>query len=215
MGAKCPVIVVPNAVDIKHFTKEYSESEIGEVKNKLNKKDGDIMLITTSRLVSKNAVEDIVKSMPLLPENIKLVIAGRGYMEESIKKLSIMLGVDSRINFIGWLSHAEMPKYLKASDIFIRTPISEGFGNSYVEAMACGLPCVATPVGGILDFIKDRETGMYAEVRNHQSIANAIMELVRNPDLVSKIKRQSFEMVKEKYDWELIAMDMKKVFETI
>jgi glycosyltransferase involved in cell wall biosynthesis len=215
MGAKCPVIVVPNAVDIKHFTKEYSENEIGEVKNKLNKKDGDIMLITTSRLVSKNAVEDIVKSMPLLPENIKLVIAGRGYMEESIKKLSIMLGVDSRINFIGWLSHAEMPKYLKASDIFIRTPISEGFGNSYVEAMACGLPCVATPVGGILDFIKDRETGMYAEVRNHQSIANAIMELVRNPDLVSKIKRQSFEMVKEKYDWELIAMDMKKVFETI
>jgi glycosyltransferase involved in cell wall biosynthesis len=81
--------------------------------------------------------------------------------------------------------------------------------------MACGLPCVATPVGGILDFIKDRETGMYAEVRNHQSIANAIMELVRNPDLVSKIKRQSFEMVKEKYDWELIAKDMKKVFETM
>jgi glycosyltransferase involved in cell wall biosynthesis len=215
MGAKCPVVVVPNAVDTTLFTKEYSESEIQEVKNKLGKKDGDIILITTSRLVSKNAVEDIVKSMPLLPENIKLVIAGRGYMEESIKKLSIMLGVDSRINFIGWLSHAEMPKYLKASDIFIRTPISEGFGNSYVEAMAAGLPCVATPVGGILDFIKDRETGMYAEVRNHQSIANAIMELVRNPELVSKIKRQSFEMVKEKYDWELIANDMKKVFETI
>lgn len=215
MGAKCPVVVVPNAVDIKHFTKEYLEDDINEVKNKLNKKEGDIFLITTSRLVSKNAVEDIVKAMPLLPPNIKLIIAGRGYMEDSIRKLSIMLGVDTRIQFIGWLSHNDMPKYLKASDIFIRVPISEGFGNSYVEAMACGLPCVATPVGGIVDFIRDRETGMYAEVRNPESVANAVMELVRDPELVSKIKRQSFEMVKEKYDWPIIATEMKKIFENI
>ncbi len=215
MGAKCPVVVVPNAVDIKHFTKEYSEEEINEVKNKLNKKDGDIFLITTSRLVTKNAVEDIVKAMPLLPLNIKLIIAGRGYMENSIRKLSVMLGVETRIQFIGWLPHSDMPKYLKASDIFIRVPISEGFGNSYVEAMACGLPCVATPVGGILDFIKDRETGMFAEVRNPESVAKTIMELVRDPDLVSKIKRQSFEMVKEKYDWPIIATEMKKIFYAI
>ena len=212
MGAKCPVVVVPNAVDIKHFTEEYSESEIDEVKTKLNKKEGDIFLITTSRLVTKNAVEDIVKAMPLMPDNIKLVIAGRGYLEDSIRKLSIMLGVETRIQFIGWLPHSDMPKYLKASDIFIRVPISEGFGNSYVEAMICGLPCVATPVGGILDFIKDHETGMFAEVRNPESVAKAITELVRNPELVSKIKRQSFEMVKEKYDWPIIASEMKKIF---
>lgn len=215
MGAKCPVVVVPNAVDIKHFTQKYGEQEIDEVKNKLNKKEGDIFLITTSRLVTKNAVEDIVKAMPLMPENIKLVIAGRGYLEDSIRKLSIMLGVDNRVQFIGWLSHSEMPKYLKASDIFIRVPISEGFGNSYVEAMACGLPCVATPVGGILDFIKERETGMFACVRNPQSVADAILELVRNPELVSKIKRQSFEMVKEKYDWPIIAEEMKKILNNI
>jgi len=212
MGAKCPVVVVPNAVDIKHFTKGYLDEEINEVKNKLNKKEGDILMITTSRLVTKNAVQDIVKAMPLMPENVKLIIAGRGYLEDSIRKLAIMLGVENRVQFIGWLSHADMPKYLKASDIFIRVPISEGFGNSYVEAMACGLPCVATPVGGILDFIKDRETGMFAEVRNPESVANVVMELVKDENLVSKIKRQSFEMVKEKYDWEIIAGEMKKIF---
>ncbi|MES2223553.1 MAG: glycosyltransferase family 4 protein [Patescibacteria group bacterium] len=229
MGARCPVVVVPNAVDIKHFTREYSESEINEVKNKLNKKEacppstepagdgrrGDIFLITTSRLVTKNAVEDIVKAMPLLPENIKLIIGGRGYLEDSIRKLSVMLRVENRIQFLGWLTHNDMPKYLKASDIFIRVPISEGFGNSFVEAMACGLPCVTTPVGGILDFLRDRETGIFANVRDPQSVASAVLELVRNPELVSKIKRQSFEMVKEKYDWPMIAEEMKKIFNNI
>lgn len=215
MGAKCPVVVVPNAVDIKHFTKEYKEEEINEVKDKLGKKDGDVFLITTSRLVTKNAVEDILKSMPLLPENIKLIIAGRGHLEDSIRKLAIMLGVETRIQFIGWLAHTDIPKYLKASDIFIRVPISEGFGNSYVEAMACGLPCIATPVGGIVDFLKDRETGMFAEVRNPESVSKVVMELIRDPDLVSRIKRQSFDMVKEKYDWPIITDEMKKIFYAI
>ena len=126
-----------------------------------------------------------------------------------------MLGVEERVQFLGWLSHDEMPKYLKASDIFIRVPISEGFGNSFVEAMACGLPCVTTPVGGIVDFLHDRETGIFAEVRNPESVANAVLELVRNPELVSKIKRQSFEMVKGKYDWPIIAEEMKKIFNNI
>lgn len=215
MGAKCPVVVVPNAVDITLFTKEYPSAEIEEIKNKLGIKDGDVLLITTSRLVSKNAVEDIVKSMPLLPEHIKLVIAGRGYMEDSIKKLAVTLGVDSRINFIGWLSHAEMPKYLKASHIFIRTPISEGFGNSFVEAMASGLPCIATPVGGILDFITDTKTGLLVPVRDHKAISDAVLRLVSDSDLVLNIKRNALEMVKSKYDWEIIAKDMRRIFNNI
>ncbi len=215
MGATCPVVVVPNAVDINRFAKEYSSQEIDDVRRKLGKLDGDVFMITTSRLVTKNAVEDIVKALPFLPENIKLVIAGRGYLEDSIRKLSVMLGVEERVQFLGWLSHDEMPKYLKASDIFIRVPISEGFGNSFVEAMACGLPCVTTPVGGIVDFLHDRETGIFAEVRNPESVANAVLELVRNPELVSKIKRQSFEMVKGKYDWPIIAEEMKKIFNNI
>lgn len=215
MGAKCPIVVIPNAVDIKHFTKEYSNEEILEVKQKLNKKEDDLFLITTSRLVDKNAVEDIVKAMPLLPENINLIIAGRGYMEEDIRKLSQMLKVEKRVQFVGWLSHGDMPIYLKVSDVFIRTPISEGFGNSFVEAMAVGLPCIATPVGGILDFIEDGQTGVFAEVHNPKSIATQVMRLTKDQALVSKVKRQSFEMVKEKYDWEIVSKEMKNIFKTL
>lgn len=211
MGARCPILVVPNGVDIQGFS-GVSAGEVKKAKEILRKKDGDISLITTSRLVAKNAVEDIISAMPMLPENVKLIIAGEGAQKENLKKLSEILGVSEKINFIGWIPHEELPGYLKASDIFIRTPVSEGFGISYVEAMAAGIPVIATPVGGILDFVKERETGLFAEVWHPESIANAVLELMKNPNLVSKIKRGAFEMVKEKYDWQIIAEEMKRIF---
>ncbi|MES2059990.1 MAG: glycosyltransferase family 4 protein [Patescibacteria group bacterium] len=212
MGATCPVIMVPNGVDIDLFARDYSQNEVDQIRLKFRKREDDIFLFSSSRLVTKNAVEDLVASMPLLPKNIKLIIAGKGDMESSLRKQSQMLGVADRVHFIGWLSHADMPLYLRACDIFIRTPISEGFGNSYVEAMAAGVPCIATPVGGIVDFLRDGETGIFAKVRDRESIANVVMELIRNPDLVSKIKRSALEMVMAKYDWKTVSEDMKKIF---
>lgn len=215
MGAKCPVFVVPNAVDIAKFTREVSIEELQSAAVKLSKQNGEIMLITTSRLVSKNAIEDVISSLRFLPSHVKFAIAGRGYMEEGLKMQAKVLGVAERIIWLGHVSHSEMPALLKASDIFIRTPISEGFGNSYTEAMASGLPCVATAVGGIVDFIHDGETGIYVEVRNPESIASGVMRLVKDTELYSKIKRNGFEMVKEKYDWEIIAKDMSNIFKNL
>lgn len=215
MGSQCPVVVVPNAVDIERFTKEISLEDLEKAKKDIRKKEGDIVLITTSRLVTKNAIEDVISALQFLPEHIKFAIAGRGYLKESLELKARLLGVENRIVWLGQVSHNDMPAILKASDIFIRTPISEGFGNSYVEAMAVGLPCVATPVGGILDFIKDGETGVFAEVRNPESIADAVMRLVRDSELVSSIKRNSFEMVKQKYDWEIIAKEMRNIFKNL
>ncbi|MFA6050286.1 MAG: glycosyltransferase family 4 protein [Candidatus Paceibacterota bacterium] len=212
MGATCPVVVVPNAVDVDRFAKEYSKEEIDTIKEKLQKKEGDITLITTSRLVPKNAVEDVIAAMPLLPSNVHFLIAGTGPLETTLCTQAKMLGVEERVRFLSFVSQEELPKYLKASDIFIRTPLSEGFGISFVEAMASGIPVVTTPVGGIPDFLKDKETGLFAKVRDHESIANAVMELVRNPALVSSVKRQAFDMVVSKYDWKIVGEEMRRIF---
>lgn len=212
MGARCPVVVVPNGVSVDRFNKEYTKAELDAARARLGKGESDIMLITTSRLVIKNGISQLIEALVHLPLNVKLAILGIGPLEKTLKTQARMLEVDDRIVWLGHVSHDEMPKYLKVADIFVRTPISEGFGNSYVEAMACGIPCIATPVGGILDFIRERETGLYADVGSPESVVDAVMELVRNPDLVSKIKRQSFEMVKEKYDWDIVAEGMNSVF---
>lgn len=215
MGSKSPIFIVPNGVDIENFTREFPEKELVDLEKRLQKKEKDIFMITTSRLVSKNDVASLVSAMLYLPPKIKLLVAGSGPLEGGLRAQAKNLGVDDRIKFLGWVSHADMPKYLQVSDIFIRTPISEGFGNSYVEAMAAGLPCIATPVGGIVDFIKDEETGLFAEVRDPKSIADAVNKLMKGGALVKKIKINAFKMVTEKYDWDIIARQMGGIFEKV
>ena len=95
------------------------------------------------------------------------------------------------------------------SDIFVRASLSEGFGNSFVEAMATKLPVIATPVGGIVDFLEDGQTGLLCKVNNPESVAKQVIKLLESPELKEKIVASASSMVQEKYDWNRIANRMK------
>lgn len=213
-------VLVPNAVNIKHFSQTYSDEEISKVKTELGKKEGDIFLVTTSRMVNKNALDDVVKALPLLPENIKFLIYGGGGEKENLAKLAEELKVTSRVKFMGVLDHSVLPKYLKACDIFIRPSRSEGMGNSFVEAMAAQLPVIATQEGGIADFLFDEvknpelpSTGWAVGVNNPEDIAVAVRKILEDPEKTKLVLETAFRLVSSKYDWDLIAKDMKeKVF---
>ncbi len=212
MGAKCPITVVPNAVDFRHFSEELSIGEASELKNKLNKKESDIFLITTSRLVKKNAVADIIESLKFLPANVKLLILGTGHLEGELKDQTSKLKLEERVQFLGFISHKEMPQYLHISDIFIRPSLSEGLGNSFLEAMAAGIPVIATPVGGIPDFLVEGETGLFCEVNNPHSIAQKVEKLIKDKESRDYIVKNAREMVEKKYSWERVASEMKEIF---
>ncbi|MBX4206384.1 glycosyltransferase family 4 protein [Candidatus Parcubacteria bacterium] len=108
-----------------------------------------------------------------------------------------------------------MPQRLREADIFVRPSLSEGQGISFIEAMAAGLPVVATPVGGITDFLKDGGTGLFAKPGDPASIAEAVKRLIGDSALREKVRKNALELVREKYDWSLIAGEMRsKVFAT-
>lgn len=223
MGFEKTVEIIPNAVDTKKFSKEYSGKELNELKNKLNKKENDIFLITTSRLVKKNAVDDVIKSLKYLSSNVKFIVLGIGPDLIDLKNLTISEDVENRVMFAGFVEHDEIPKYLKVSDIFIRPSLSEGFGNSFIEAMASGIPVIATEVGGIKDFIFDAQkspnkkaTGLFVNVMDSRDIADKIQFLLDGKEIKNEIVKNAKELVFEKYDWNLIAENMKeRVFNTI
>lgn len=233
------VEVVPNAVSVRHFSQEYPLAVINEIKDKLGKKMGDVFIITTSRLVHKNAVDDVIRALPLVPENVRFIILGEGPDEAMLKKLAAELKVDNRVQFIGFVRHDEMPKYLKASDIFSRPSRSEGFGASFAEAMAAGLPVVTTQEGGISDFLFDPDrkaqsasygagekrsgesdanilqykTGWAVDKDSPDQIAAAVKDIMARPEKVRAVVATAKRMVIEKYDWDIIAKQMReKVF---
>ena len=205
--------LVPNGVDVNKFR---SKDKGGDIRKKFNLKEDDIVLITTSRLVEKNAVTDIIDALTLLPENIKFLIIGTGPIESDLKLKTQNLKLDSRVFFVGQIGYENIPKYLHDSDIFIRPSLSEGMGNSFIEAMAAGIPVIATPVGGITDFLFDPDrnpekesTGLFCEVNNPESIANQVGRYLENPALREGIILNASRMVERKYDWDLISKNMQ------
>ena len=166
-------------------------------------------------MVVKNAVHDVIKALEYLPDAY-FIILGTGYRREELKKLSENIGVADHVKFLGFVPHTEMPKYLKTADIFIRPSLSEGFGNSFIEAMAARIPVIATPVGGIVDFLRDKETGLFCEVGIPEDIARKVEIYLHDRNLREEIIDNAFDMVMEKYDWKLVAKNMQeKVFDIL
>lgn len=223
MGYQGPLEVVPNAVNTKHFSQQYPQVELDSLKKKLGKKGGDIFIITTSRLVLKNGIGDAIESLKFLPENYKFIILGIGPLENELKLKTKNLKLEARIKFLGQVSHKEMPKYLKISDIFTRPSLSEGMGNSFVEAMAAELPVVATQEGGIADFLFDpdrnkekKPTGLAVNPQDPEGLARQFKKLTEDRKLREEIIKNARELAFAKYDWDKIARDMKeKVFDRL
>lgn len=186
--------IIPNGVDVQKFSGPAIPHE-GKV------------LITTSRLVHKNAIDDVIRALPLLP-NIQFKVLGTGPDEKALKVLAKKEGVEGRVKFLGYVSHDDMPPYLHAADIFIRPSRSEGQGASFIEAMAAGLPLVATTVGGIADFLVDGETGFAVEPNNPKSIADTLTRAFKNPQELSSIMNNVKNRAKQ-YDWDMLAKRME------
>ncbi|MDO8594576.1 MAG: glycosyltransferase family 4 protein [bacterium] len=222
MGAKAEIHIVPNGVDVNQFKVKSEKSKVsaqggsasgGEEKRKeLGFSSEEKVIITTSRLVPKNGIEDLIQAMRYLQENVKLLILGSGALESDLKLKTSNLQLAGRVTFLGYMAHTELPHYLHLSNIFVRASRSEGMGSSFIEAMAAGLPVVATRVGGIPDFLMDGETGLFCEVRNPKSIAEKVQLLLSNDELRNRITANASKMVRERYEWDGVVEQMKKVF---
>jgi len=216
-GFTGPLEIIPNAVNTKHFSHTYAESELSPLKQHLGKKERDVFLITTSRLVHKNAVDDVIRALSLLPSNVHFLILGIGQDEAMLRALAKEKDVEARVQFLGQVPHSEMPKYLKISDIFIRPSRSEGMGNSFVEAFAAALPVIATQEGGIADFLFDpirnsdkQPTGFAVDKDAPEQIAEVVKKILGNPEQVKKVIENARALAFQKYDWDLIAKDMQE-----
>ena len=210
MGAK-NVAIIPNGVDIKNFQFLISNFQREEKRKELGFDKDDVMLITTGRLVKKNGVGDIITALKFLPENVKLLIVGAGELENVLGLQVISYKLQNRVQFVGFVEPKKLPGYLWVSDIFVRPSLSEGLGNSFLEAMAAGLPIIGTPVGGIPDFLKDGETGLFCKPNNSKSIAEKVKLLLADNSLRQKIIANAQKLVAEKYDWNLIAEKMRQI----
>ncbi|HCR52224.1 TPA: hypothetical protein DIV48_01080 [Candidatus Kaiserbacteria bacterium] len=211
MGFEKEVVVIPNGVDLERFARTAHPSVMTA---------GTLNLVTASRLVRKNAIDDVIRALVLLPENVQFIVYGTGPDEAKLKKLSQELNVSDRVLFKGYIPHAELARAFGTAHIFIRPSRSEGMGNSFIEAMAAGLPVIATQEGGIADFLFDEKrdpdkeaTGWAVDKDSPEQIAFAVKDIMTNPGKVARVTANASRLVRERYGWNLIARQMRQVFD--
>jgi len=216
MGYKGNLVFIPNGASTQASSK-FSQEELDELKTKVGKKPEDVLMVTVSRLVNKNAVDDIISALEFLPKNIKLLVVGGGEDEEKLKNMVAELKMNDRVYFTGQVDRTMTAKARAISEIFCRPSRSEGFGNSFASAMVSRLPIIATQEGGIADFLFDEKrdpaketTGWAVDKDSPKQIADAVKDILAHPEKVQKVTENAYNMVTTKYNWDFIAKDMKE-----
>jgi glycosyltransferase involved in cell wall biosynthesis len=222
-GSNCPIHIIYNGANENDFKQEIDEEAKQKMLNKINKKDGEILLVSTSRLVEKNAMDDVVSALKYLPENIRFVVAGNGEDLEKLNKQAEDLNLKNRVMFLGQVDRKETAILRRIGDIFVRPSRSEGLGNSFAGAFAARIPVIATQEGGIAEFLFDKDrnknkptTGFAVDKNSPEQIAKQVLFILENKEFVKKVTDNAYNLVVTDYRWDNIAKSMKeKVFDYV
>ena len=196
--------VIPNGVDIKDFQRPVDALPLGSR-----------IVITTSRLVPKNAVDILIRAIAEVKRTIpdvKCHIVGDGVLRGELDALVRELGLQGTVEFFGNIPYPKIPRSLHESAVFVRASRSEGMGNSFVEALAAGVPIIGTAVGGITDIIEDGKTGLFCRVDDPKDLAEKIVKLLEDRALAASIVENGIRMVRRHFSWDTIADSYEKVF---
>jgi glycosyltransferase involved in cell wall biosynthesis len=171
-----------------------------KIKKKLDERDNLVGYI--GRLSGEKGTLGFVKAISLLKdENIKFLIGGNGQLRDEIEEYLVKENLNNKVKLTGWIPHDELPVHLNELKLLVLPSYTEGLPNIMLEAMACGTPVLATPVGAIPDVIKDRKTGFVLENNSPKCIAETVMRVLNYPNL-DEIVKNARELVEREFTYE-------------
>ncbi|MFQ5540959.1 MAG: NAD-dependent epimerase/dehydratase family protein [Candidatus Paceibacteria bacterium] len=210
MGYRGDIQLIKNGANPNDLLENYTQEEVDNIKKELGKKEGDVFLVNTSRLVDQKGFDLVIQALQYLPPHVKFVAVGDGEDENKLRDLVRKLKLGGRVIFTGRVDRSVVTLYRKACDIFVAPSRSEGLGNAFVSALASRLPLVTSGVGGIADYAVDNETAWVVPENTPEAIAKRVEEVMTHPEQAKEMSEKARALVEREYDWEKIAEQMKK-----
>jgi len=206
-------VIIPNGINLEEFHTSYSKQECRE---KLDlPRDKNIILFFgylspyKSPDILLRSFAEVLKENP----NVILLFAGSGEMEHKLQIISKELGIEQDVRFAGFIEKNLRVFYYKSSDIFClpSTMSTECYPLAILEAMASGVPVVASEIGGIPDIIENNVNGLLVPPKDEEKLKDALILLLDNPEICEKFSETAFHGIK-KYLWENIAEETEKLY---
>jgi D-inositol-3-phosphate glycosyltransferase len=207
---RCRVSVVPCGVDTELFRPDGPVAERGPWRHRL---------VTVGRLVERKGIDDVIRALRVVRDTELVVIGGPaldrlGSDPEAarLRAVAEQEGVADRVRITGGVARGAMPALLRSADLVVSVPWYEPFGIVPLEAMACGVPVVASGVGGLLDTVVDGATGTFVPPRRPDLLAECLRRM-----LVDTVRRQAYgvagvDRVRARYTWDSIGADTAAVY---
>ncbi|MFV9634061.1 glycosyltransferase [Mycobacterium neumannii] len=206
------ISVVPCGVDLDLFSPE----------GPVAPRSGLHRIVSVGRFVPRKGFDVVVRALPHLPETELVIVGGPDESQlgsdpeaRRLMDLATQLGVADRVRLYGSVSRTDMPAILRSANVVTCTPWYEPFGIVPLEAMACGVPVVASAVGGMLDTVVHDVTGQLVKPERPDEVAKAVNRLLRDDFLRQSMGAAGRDRARARYSWDRVAADTQRIYDRL
>jgi glycosyltransferase involved in cell wall biosynthesis len=199
------ISVVPNGIDLERFKISSGDIKEGSAKT----------IIFVGRLHPVKGVQYLIEAMATVHQqmpDVKLIIVGDGAERAMLEELAERLNLSDCIQFAGKVPQESIPRLMHQADVFALSSLSESFGIVNLEAMAAGLPIVATKVGGIPDVVEEGVNGHLVNAKNPDELADRLLVLLQNDEMREEMSTNNREKA-ELYTWDKVTTKVEKEYQ--
>ena len=180
--------------------------------------DNEKILFFVGRLVNEKGVSCLIDAMPRIINefhDVKLVIVGKGQEMECLKNKACNLGILNKVYFAGYVDENELKMLYKCADIAIYPSFYEPFGIVALEAMLAGVPTVVSDVGGLGEIILNDEDGKKFYTGCSNSLADSVLDILKNSDKAEYITKNARAKVLERYSWDILVKQYQDLYNMV
>src|SRR5665648_579300 len=208
------LVMVPNGVNTHCY--DGINTECADFRSKFALPEEKIVLYV-GRLVYEKGIHVLINAVPkiLNKVNAKFIIVGSGYMKEQLLNIVRSMGLEHKVLFEGFIDETTLLQLQKCADVSVVPSLFEPFGIVALEAMAAKSPVVASDTGGLSEIIDHDVTGVKVYPNNPDSLAWGITKVLSDENYAMRIRNNAYKRVQEKYDWEKIAQQTKRIYEGV
>ncbi|MGN6666626.1 MAG: glycosyltransferase family 4 protein [Trinickia sp.] len=218
------VEIVPCGFD----TAEFGPMDRGAARAALGWPSERFSVLQLGRLVPRKGIDTVVRALAMLREREGVdahlyVVGGNADMPNEIATPEIArlrgvasgCGVAEHVTFVGRRGRSQLREFYGAADVFVTTPWYEPFGITPIEAMACARPVIGADVGGIRYTVVDGKTGFLVPARDHDTLAERLARIARDPMLGQRMGEAGLERVNASFTWTRVARMLEEVYRRV
>lgn len=187
---KYDIHMIPNGVDIDQFSETTRQWQPPH-------------MVTVGRLVHQKGIDLLFEALAGLDQQPwKLTLVGAGPRRQLLENMAAELGIREKVAFAGWQDNLQLPPFYQAANLFVLPSRNEGMPNAVLEAMACGLPVVASDISGNQELVQHGQTGLLVPSESPDELRQALAQLMGNADLCRRMGAAGRQLAASEYTWE-------------